>query len=303
MDITTERFRLMKRHALTISRGTITGSENVLVRITHPDANGRPIEGWGEMAPSDVTDDTADSAVAAAASYAEVLAALAPWDLQRVEGTLGPVPKQGSAIRAALDLACHDWIGKRAGLPLWRLWGLDVGAVPSTSLTVGINPPDVVREVTAEILTRTGARALKVKLGSPEGIEHDRAIFVAAQETAAAFTTDSVGPIAWRVDANGGWTLETARTMIAWLAARRVEFVEQPLAQGDEASLPGLRPSPVPIFVDESVRLAADIPALAACVDGINLKLMKCGGLREGLRMVHTARAHGLSVMIGCMGE
>ena len=201
MDITTERFRLMKRHALTISRGTITGSENVLLRITHPDANGRPIEGWGEMAPSDVTDDTADSAVAAAASYAEVLAALAPWDLQRVEETLGPVPKQGSAIRAALDLACHDWIGKRAGLPLWRLWGLDVGAVPSTSLTVGINPPDVVREVTAEILTRTGARALKVKLGSPEGIEHDRAIFVAAQETAAAFTTYSVGPIAWRVDA------------------------------------------------------------------------------------------------------
>ena len=94
MDITTERFRLMKRHALTISRGTITGSENVLVRIIHPDANGRPIEGWGEMAPSDVTDDTADSAVAAAASYAEVLAALAPWDLQRVEDLIAEVQSQ-----------------------------------------------------------------------------------------------------------------------------------------------------------------------------------------------------------------
>jgi muconate cycloisomerase len=107
-----------------------------------------------------------------------------------------------------------------------------------------------------------------------------------------------------RVDANGGWNLDDARRMIAWLADRNVEFVEQPLALGQEEDLPALyENSPLPIFADESCRVSADIPRLADRVHGINLKLMKSGGIREGLRAIHTARACGLKVMMGCMSE
>ncbi len=108
----------------------------------------------------------------------------------------------------------------------------------------------------------------------------------------------------WRVDANGGWDVEGALAMDRWLADRGVELVEQPLPQGHEHELPALhRGSSLPIVADESVRTSADVAALADRVDGVNLKLMKCGGLDEALRIIHTARAHGLSVMIGCMGE
>ena len=181
-------------------------------------------------------------------------------------------------------------------MPLYRLLGLARRAVPS-SLTVGINPPEVVRE-RVPLLLAQGARALKIKLGSPEGIAADKAMYAAV-----------LGPrwgadVALRVDANGGWSPEDARHMMGWLAERRAEYVEQPLVQGAEDQLPGLfRDRPLPIFVDESCRMSGDIPGFADRVDGVNLKLMKCGGITEALRIVATARAHGLKTMIGCMGE
>jgi muconate cycloisomerase len=194
-------------------------------------------------------------------------------------------------------MALHDWQGKWAGLSLWKMLGLNRDIIAPTSVTLGINPPDVVRELVPEILNRTGAYALKVKLGNPAGVEADKAMFAAAQE-AAPYS------VRWRVDANGGWTVEQARQMLRWLAEREVRFVEQPLPRGREADLEAVHTnSPLPIFVDESVQVAAEIPRLAANVDGVNLKLMKCGGLREALRIIHTARAHNLQVMIGCMSE
>jgi len=124
------------------------------------------------------------------------------------------------------------------------------------------------------------------------------AMFMAVHEAAQG------SGAALRVDANGGWSLPDARRMMGWLAARGVEYVEQPLVQGTEDQLPELfRDRALPIFVDESCRFAGDIPAFAHCVDGVNLKLMKCGGITEALRIVATARAHGLMTMIGCMGE
>lgn len=239
--------------------------------------------------------ETAESAEAALSRWQETLADLAPWEMQRAERTVGS--ESDHAARCALDIAMHDWLGQRAGLPLWRLFGLDRECIPPTSLTIGINPPDMIREVVPEILARTGARALKVKLGNPAGIDADRATFSAAQEAAGA-------SVLWRVDANGGWTVENAREMIPWLASRGVEFVEQPLPRGREAELPEVhRNSPLPIFADESIYSASDIAPIAGSIDGVNLKLMKCGGLREALRIIHTARAHGLKVMIGCMSE
>jgi muconate cycloisomerase len=194
-------------------------------------------------------------------------------------------------------MACYDWLGKKTGMPVYRLLGLDPNRIVPTSVTVGINPPNVVRERVPELLARLQPKELKVKLGSPEGIGADQAMFAVVRE----LTPEGVG---LRVDANGGWSVEDARYMIGWLAALGVGYVEQPLPQGDEDFLPLIHSSsPIPIFADESCQRAEDIPRLADRVHGINLKLMKSGGIREGLRVIHTARSHGLKVMMGCMGE
>ena len=272
----------------------MAGSTNVVVRVEH-----EGIVGLGEMAPSDVTGDTADSAESQIAEWQSALETLSPFDRQRVGDIVGREAK-GSGTRAALDMALFDWIGMRADVPVWRLLGADPSRIAPTSLTVGINAPEVVRDVVPEILHRTGALVLKVKLGQPAGLDADEAMFVAAQEAA----TRAGHEVVWRVDANGGWDLAGARRMTRWLAERDVELVEQPLPQGAEDDLIGLyETSVLPIFADESVRTSADVAALADRVHGVNLKLMKCGGIDEALRIIHTARAHGLSVMIGCMGE
>jgi L-Ala-D/L-Glu epimerase len=293
MNIHLTTIQLTKRIPLTISRGTSAGSENVIVTIEH-----EGITGSGEMAPTSGGDvaETAETTTADFAAWTPLLTDCTPWEMQRIEAILA-TQAGGHASRAALDMALHDWQGKRLGVPVWRLYGLDVTRIVPTSITVGINPPDVLRELVPEILARTEARALKVKLGGPGGIEADQERFAAIQEVAAR-------PVLWRVDANGGWDVESARAMIRWLAARGVEFVEQPLVRGREAEFAAVhRDSPLPIYADESIYVAADIPPLAGSIDGVNLKLMKCGGLREALRIIHTARAHNLKVMMGCMSE
>ena len=310
MNIRTERFTVAKRYPLTISRGTSAGSENLLVMVEH-----EGITGWGEMAPTSggATPETADTALAAFARWTPQLANISPWQMQRIEDMLD-VQDSERAAYCALDLALHDWQGKTLGLPVWKLLGLDIrrdpstgltSGVPLTSVTIGINPPDVIRERMPEILSRTQPYALKVKLGNPAGIEADKASFVAAQESANAYLqANHQIAVVWRVDANGGWNLDDARAMLDWLAWRGVEFVEQPLLRGHEADLPALHhDAPLPLYLDETIRTSHDIPAVAAAIDGVNLKLMKCGGLREALRIIHTARAHNLKVMIGCMSE
>ena len=202
-----------------------------------------------------------------------------------------------ACARAALDIALWDLRARQAGVPLHRMLGLGRRAVP-TSLTVGINPPEVVRERVPYLLDRVGARALKIKLGAPAGIDADKAMYAAVLETTEG------RDVSLRVDANGGWSPADARHMMGWLAERRADYVEQPLKQGEEEALVGLyRDRALPIFLDESCRMSADIPGFADRVDGVNLKLMKCGGITEALRIVATARAFGLKTMIGCMGE
>jgi L-alanine-DL-glutamate epimerase-like enolase superfamily enzyme len=198
---------------------------------------------------------------------------------------------------AALDIALWDLLAKRAKMPLYQLLGLSRRQVP-TSITIGLNPPEVTKERVPDILQRTGAKCLKIKLGSPEGRDHDRAHFLAAAEAARPFNAKL------RVDANGGWTVSEAESILPWLAEQGVDYVEQPLVEGTEEDLPYIfKNRPMPIFVDESCRFSEDIPKWAHAVDGVNLKLMKCGGITEALRIVATARAFGLKTMIGCMSE
>jgi muconate cycloisomerase len=281
--------QLRKRYPLRISRGVSCGGTSLFVRVSEDGCIG-----LGEMCPSELTG--AATAEAGLAHLQRLIASgLDGLSVQQVWARGRQLLVAPCAL-AALDMALWDLRAKQAGMPLHRLLGLGLPTVP-TSVTIGINPPAVIRERVPELL-RDGARFLKVKLGSPDGLAADRAMYEAAAEAAAPFR------VGLRVDANGGWSLADALLMLPWLAEAGADYVEQPLAKGREADLPLLfRHRPLPIFVDESCCYSQDIPAWARAVDGVNLKLMKCGGITEALRIVATARAHGLQTMIGCNGE
>lgn len=286
------RFRtleLAKLYPLRISRGTMPASDNLFVFASDGEH-----EGVGELSPATGKNWSATRGQAQLEAYCgEGLSDASiheNWARMQHAGIDPPA-------MAALDMALWDLFGKQCGQPLHRVFGLSRAAVP-TSVTIGLNEPEVTRERIPDILRRTGAKCLKIKLGAPEGREFDKAHFSAAAEAAAPFAARL------RVDANGGWTPSEAPEMMRWLAERNVDYVEQPLAEGEEAALPAIfEGRALPIFVDESCRFATDIPAFAHCVDGINLKLMKCGGLTEALRIIATARAFHLKTMIGCMSE
>lgn len=290
MQICAELFTVHKRFPLTISRGTTAQTTNIWVKVEQDG-----IEGWGEASPFSLGDHRQSTEMLkdAIATISPQLAKINPWERQRIDLLLQQVP---SSAQSALDIALHDWLGKQVGLPLWQLWGLDCSRIVPTSVTIGINTPQAARARVRDWLQFTHVRVLKVKLGSPAGIEADRAMLMAVQEEAP--------DIEVFVDANGGWNLEDAIAMCDWLAQRGVKYVEQPLARGEEKNLLQLKKrSPLPIFVDESCLTSKDIPNLANCIDGINIKLIKAGGLTEAMRMVHTARASGLQVMFGCYSD
>ena len=202
-----------------------------------------------------------------------------------------------SGLIAAVNLALYDWLGKRLGQPVWRLLGLPALEEPLTSVTVGIAAPEAAAQRVRLWLESGDVRAFKVKLGSKAGAEADRAMFAAVLAAIPAGMRVSV-------DANGGWSLATAIEMAAWLAERGVDHLEQPLPRGQEKDLAALRATmKLPLMVDESCRTADELVRIAGSIDGINIKLMKCGGLDGALQLVHTARAHGLKILVGCYGN
>jgi L-alanine-DL-glutamate epimerase-like enolase superfamily enzyme len=274
---------LKTRHPFRIARGSTTAYRTVRVRLT--DADG--LEGWGEAAPSRYYGETPDTVVAALGRLAPALPA-DPSDLEGADAALLRASPGDAAARVAVSAALHDLAGKRLGAPLWKLWGLDPARAPLSSFTIGLDTPERVR---AKVREAAPYPILKIKVGTPD----DEAVLRAVREE-----TDK--PL--RVDANAGWTVAEALARLPLLEEMRVELIEQPVAPGDVEALAAVhRASRIPIVADESCRTAADVPPLAGAVDGINIKLAKCGSLREALRMVEAAREHGLSVMVGCMIE
>ena len=294
MQIHLKPFTVHKRVPLTISRGTQTSSTNLWVRI---EAEG--VEGWGEATPFSVDSSSAQTHEKIARDLTAViplLTRLHPLQHQAIEAQLVK-SATCSAARAAIDVALHDWVGKHTGLPLWQLWGLDLQQIGPTAVTVGISSPEDAAARLQKWRDQQPVAAVKIKLGSPAGIAADQAMFAALLPQVPIGAKVSV-------DANGGWGIEDALTMAYWLADRGVTYLEQPLAVTDDGLLPTLyERSPLPIFIDESCFTGADIPRLADCVHGINIKLMKAGGLTEARRMIHTARACGLQVMFGCYSD
>ncbi len=267
------------RHTFRLARGATDSRHNLIVELEHGG-----LVGLGEAAPIPRYGQDAASAARAAETMMPRLG-----DVRAFESAATSAGDPGQpAATAAIDMALRDLAGKRLGAPLYELLGIDPRRTPPTSFTIGMDTPEVVAEKVREA---SGFEVLKVKLGSDD----DRAMLEAVRDT-----TDR--PL--RVDANEGWTLDGALERLEWLESLGVELVEQPLPAGQLDEMRELRRrSPLPLFADESLHVAADIPRLAGAFDGINVKLMKCGGIGEALRMIAVARALGLEIMLGCMVE
>lgn len=292
MEISITPFTVHKKVPLTISRGTTAESTNLWVRIIADQ-----VEGWGEATPFSVEahKQTTQVIQQELAGLMPVLEPLHPLQRQQIEPFLESV---GSATRAAIDMALHDWLGKHVGLPLWQLWGLDCNLIGPTAVTVGLSKPEAACQRWQQWLAQVpSVKSIKVKLGSPDGIQADQAML-------SALLAQLPHGIKISVDANGGWQLDGAIEMANWLAERGVTYIEQPLPVALDTKLGALSArSPLPIFVDESCFTSQDIPRLAEHIQGINIKLMKAGGVSEALRMIHTARACQLQVMFGCYSD
>ena len=267
----------------TIARGSSDVETVVWVAIT---SGG--LTGFGEGAPDERYGETPERACDEM-RRAESLLGDDPFALEQIERRLRASAGSMVALRA-IEGALHDLVGKLVGQPTWRLLGL-AGTTPETSFTLGIASIDSTVEK-AHAAVAAGYRRLKIKVGGADDLARLEAI-------------RGVCELPIRVDANEGWTLEAAREILPELRRFRVELIEQPFPAADRESFHALRElAPgMPIVVDEGCHTLADVAGVAGYADGINIKLDKTGGIREAIRMVHAARALGLTVMLGCMIE
>ncbi|MGH7459002.1 MAG: dipeptide epimerase [Longimicrobiaceae bacterium] len=289
MKIDFEVVELVTRHAFHIAREAAPPAwRTVWVRVRHEDGK----EGWGEAAPSPFYGETADTVRAVMPRLAEAVTGSAGGDelsLERVEREVERAIGHHAAAKAGVSAALHDLAAKRLGVPLWRLLGLDPATAPRSSFTIGIDQPEVMREKVREA---AAYQILKIKVGGSQ------------DEEVLALVRDQAPDKKLRVDANTSWTLKEAVRALPMLEEYGVELLEQPLHPDDLEGMRILRGrSRLPLIADESCRTSADVPRLAGAVDGVNLKLAKCGGIREAVRTLHAARAHGMEVMLGCMIE
>jgi L-alanine-DL-glutamate epimerase-like enolase superfamily enzyme len=262
-------------HPFTIARGSASVARTALFRLRHGE-----LEGLGESAPSERYGESVDTVRAVFAG--RHFRSDDPYALELLLAGLPP------AARCGLDIALHDLIGKDLDRPLWRLFGLDPAATPFTSFTVGIDAPET---MLAKLDAIRDHPIVKVKLGFPGDVEVLRAM-------RARYT----GTL--RVDANEAWSPQEAVANLTELERCEVEFCEQPIPAGTPERLRWIRERVrVPLVADEDAKDAHDLAVLAGCVDGVNVKLVKCGGIRAALAMIATARALGLKVMLGCMVE
>ncbi len=262
-----------------IARDTTEVAEVAWVELEHDGERG-----YGEAAPIERYEETAESA----AAYLEEAAESLGDDPFAFDEILDRLPRREYAARAALDAALHDLCGKLTGLPVWRLLGLR-RAGPPTTWTIGLGEPD---EMAAKAERAKSFEGLKLKLGGRDGKDIGRV---------AAVREVWPGPI--RVDINEYWSVDEALESLPRLAALGVEYCEQPLPEGDPGGAVVKAGSPIPIYVDEDCHTLASVAACAQRAHGVNIKLAKSGGIREAVRMAHAARALGLGVMLGCMVE
>ncbi|MCR9243900.1 MAG: dipeptide epimerase [bacterium] len=277
-------FTLELRHRFTLANSSRTTTPTLLVELEYDG-----IVGYGESAMPPYLGETQATA---AEFLARIDLALLrdPFRTAEVLGRVNAIAAGNHAAKAAFDIALHDWLGKVLGQPWYRIHGLDPEQAPVTSYTIGIHAPETVRQIAAAASGQY--RAFKIKLGGRQ----DREMIGAIRDAAAT-------PI--RVDVNQGWhDRDHALREIEWLATQGVELVEQPMPVASVDDLAWLRErSPLPIVADEAVQRLVDVRSAAGVYDGVNIKLMKCTGMREARAMIERARALDLRVMLGCMTE
>lgn len=285
MRLSHQTIDLKPTHPFVIARGGYAHHRNVIVRITDDEGH----EGFGEAAPNKYYGESVATVIAALGQFKPVLERADSFALESTESEMNRVLRGNASAKGAVSSALHDLVGKRLGMPVHRLWGLDPASTPQSSFTIGIAENSELEKRVAEARDYP---ILKIKLGTDRDAEIVRIVRNAGPEKRL------------RVDANAAWTPKHAVRMSDFLADQGVEMLEQPVPANDVEGLRFVRKrSKLPVFADESCLVAADIARLAGAVDGINIKLAKCGSLREALRMVHAARAFDMQVMAGCMIE
>lgn len=282
MKLTHQPFDLTTTFEFRISVGGRRSHENTLVCIEHDG-----VEGWGEAAPSHYYGENRRLVEAALDAWAPRLGD-DPFAFDAIEQRLRDTLRGHRAAHAAIETALHDWIGKRLGQPVWKLLGCDPAKTPLSCVTLGMASPE---EMEQKLETVIDFPMLKVKLGAPGDVDNLRRI-----------RRRYSGRI--RVDANTAWSAPDAVRVLRAIEPLDIELVEQPVAREDLDGLRWVRErTGIPLFADEAVHTHRDVANLAGRVDGVNLKLMKAGGLRELMRTIHAARAHGMKVMLGSMVE
>lgn len=286
MKLSIEPIRIETAHPFQIARGTRKEYEVFVVTL---ESDG--LAGIGEAAPQPFYGENPMSVRGAIQSIGRLLDVdpeVARANLNTEGRDLFEMLRPHASVRAALDTALWDLRGRREGQPVWKLVGADAAKAPLTSFTIGFDAPEV---IDAKVDAAKPYRVLKVKVGLPGDLEILDRVIARSKKTV-------------RVDANEGWDLETAIEKTRELYRRHVEFCEQPLPHDDEDGLRQLkRVSPLPIVLDESIVDPGDVAARHDQGHGINIKLMKCGGITRALALVEAARAYDMSVMIGCMIE
>lgn len=278
MNLHWEPITLELKTTFRVAHGASDQRYNVLVYLD---------EGVGEAAAVPYYDETQQGII----DYLKAVPDLGddPFDM---DGVLSKRPAGSRAARSAIDEALHDLWGTKLGQPLYKLFGLNPDHLPLTSFTIGMDEPHIMAEQAKE----SGHPILKIKLGS----EKDEEIVAAVSKVTDAKL---------RVDANAGWSRERALQIIPRLADYGLDFIEQPLAVDDVEGFFWLKEKlrqqkvGIPIFADETAKTSHDVAKLAGAIDGVVVKTMKSEGIREALRMIHTARAHDMQIMLSCMVE
>lgn len=284
MKLRFQPYELQLQHTFTVASYSRTTTPDVQVEIEYDG-----YVGYGEASMPPYLGHTVES-VCAFLSKVNLEQFADPFQMEDILAYVDGLSEGDAPAKAAVDIALHDLVGKLIGQPWWRLWGLDASKAPGTTFTIGIDTPEVVREKTLECAGRFNILKVKVGLDSDEQMIR---------------TIREVTQLPLAVDANQGWTdRQRALDEIFWLKEQGVVMVEQPMAADRLDDIAWITErSPLPIFADESIQRLRDIPLIKGAFTGINIKLMKCTGMREAWKMLNYARAEGLRVMVGCMTE
>lgn len=276
-------YELKLRHAFNLAAMSRTTTPGVQVEITVDS-----VTGYGEASMPPYLGESVET-VTSFLSRVDPERLADPFAFERIHAYLDSIAPGNRAAKAAVDIALHDLTGKMMRRPWYQVYGLDASEMPCTSFTISNDTPE---ELERKLAESEPYRIIKVKMGVPG----DR-------ELVEWIRSRTDRPLC--VDVNQGWkTREEALENILWLAKRNVLFVEQPMDKADVEGHKWLKQhSPLPIIADEAVQTSADVAALADAYDGINIKLMKSGGLHDAYKMAVLARMLGMKVMIGCMTE